>query len=97
MPSHAVAQAVIADRAHDARINALSKTLATAGKHVVIPAHPTRTGRRDHDSDLKHHHLIEFLFARLKQYRAFAAHCGKTARNVLGDAYLVATVVRLHW
>ena len=41
-------------------------------------------------------HLIENLFARLKQYRAIATRYDKTARNFLGAIHLAAAVVWLN-
>lgn len=51
---------------------------------------------REYDRGLyKDRHLIENLFARLKQYRAIATRYDKTARNFLGAIHLAASMVWL--
>ena len=71
--------------------------LAAAGKESVIPPKANRKVARDHDCDLcKARHLVENLFAKLKQFRATATRHDKTARNFLGGAHLAATLAWLH-
>lgn len=90
------AEAVIADRAYDAR-ERLVGPLQAAGKQVVIPPRSNSKEPREYDRELyKARHLIENFFARLKQYRAIATRYDKTARNFLGGTHLAAAVVWLN-
>jgi len=90
------AEAVIADRAYDAR-ERLVGPLQAAGKQVVIPPRSNSKEPREYDRELyKARHLIENFFARLKQYRAIATRYDKTARNFLGGIHLAAVVVWLN-
>lgn len=67
------------------------------GIRIVIPSHPTRKVQRGYDQALyKERHLIEHLFAKLKQYRAVATRYDKTARNFLGAIYCIASVIWLN-
>lgn len=96
LPAHAAAQAVIADRAYDASERVIDP-LQRMGKQDVIPSNPTRKVQRTCDGDLcKTRHLIENVFARLKQYRAIATRYEKTACNFLGAIHLAAAVVWLN-
>jgi transposase len=53
---------------------------------------------RDYDKELyKARHLIENLWAKLKQYRAIATRYDKRAINFLGTIYLAAAVIWLNW
>ena len=73
------------------------KPLLQAGKSVVIPPKNSRKHSRTYDRHLyKARHLIENLFARLKQYRAIATRYDKTALNFLGAIHLAAAVVWLN-
>ena len=89
-------QALIADRAYDARERVIGP-MQRIGAQIVIPSHPTRTVIRDYDQAMyKARHLIENFFAKLKQYRAIATRYDKTARNFLGAIYCVASVILLN-
>jgi transposase len=88
-------QIVIADKAYDAQTRVV-QPLLDKGKEVVIASRSTRKQLREHDRRLyKERHLVENFFARLKQYRAIATRCDKTARNFLGAIHLVASMVWL--
>jgi transposase len=53
-----------------------------------------RKGGPEDDQYLyKARHLIENVFAKLKQYRAIATRYDKRAKNFLGAIYLAATVI----
>lgn len=74
----AVPGAVIADKGYDA--NALVATIQQAGAEAVIPPRSNRINPRDFDRHrYKARHLIENLFARLKQFRRFATRYDKLA------------------
>ena len=90
------ADMLIADKAFDADKRVLDP-LAAAGKGAVIPPKANRRVARDYDHDLyKARHLIENLFARLKQFRAIATRYDKTGRNFLGAIHLVAAAIWLN-
>lgn len=90
------ADAVIADRAYDAGARVI-EPLIKAGKQVLVPPRSNRKAPRDYDRHLyKARHLIENFFARLKQYRAIATRCDKTACSFLGAIHLAAAVVWLN-
>jgi len=90
------ANMLIADKAFDADKRVLDP-LAAAGKGAVIPPKANRRVARDYDHDLyKARHLIENLFARLKQFRAIATRYDKTGRNFLGAIHLVAAAIWLN-
>jgi transposase len=87
------ADTLIADKAFDADERVLAP-LAAAGKTAVIPPRTNRSLPRDYDRELyAARHLIENFFAKIKQFRAIATGCEKTARNFLAAAQLVASVV----
>lgn len=92
------AKMLIADKAYDAEERILSR-LRGAGAAAVIPQRSSsRAGkRRAVDWHLyKRRHLIENLFARLKQYRAIATRYDKRASNFLGAVYLAASLCWLN-
>lgn len=90
------AQALIADRAYDARERVI-EPMQRIGAQIVIPSNPTRRVMRDYDKTLyKARHLIENFFAKLKQYRAIATRYDKTAGNYLGAIYAVAAFISLN-
>jgi transposase len=90
------ADALIADKAFDAEERVL-RPLARAGKTAVIPPKANRKEARAYDKDLyKARHLIENLFAKLKQYRAIATRYDKRAVHFLGAIHLAAAVVWLN-
>ncbi len=70
--------------------------LAQAGIEAVIPPKANRSKPRDYDKFLyQARHLIENLFAKLKQYRAIATRYDKRATPFLGGVYLAATLILL--
>jgi transposase len=90
------ADTLIADKAFDADARVL-EPLAVVGKTTVIPPRSNRSLPRDYDRELyAARHLIENFFAKIKQFRAIATGCEKTARNFLAAAQLVASVVWLN-
>ena len=87
------AETLIADKAFDADERVL-EPLAAAGKTAVIPPKANRLVKRDYDRELyAARHLIENFFAKIKQFRAIATRCEKTA---LAAVQLVASVVWLN-
>ena len=77
------AEMLIADKAFDADARVI-EPLTVAGKTAVIPSKANRKSPRKYDRHLyKERHLIENLFAKLKQFRAIATRYDKTARNFL--------------
>jgi transposase len=73
------------------------RPLERAGKTAVIPPKANRTDPRPYDKDLyKARHLIENLFAKLKQYRAIATRYDKRAVHFLGAIHLAAAVIWLN-
>jgi transposase len=90
------ADTLIADKAFDADKRVI-EPLAAAGKAMVIPPKANRKVARDYDRDLyKARHLIENLFAKLKQFRAIATRYDKTAQNFLGGIHLAAALIWLN-
>jgi transposase len=90
------AETLIADKAFDAD-QRVREPLAEAGKTVVIPPRQTRKAPRAFDKDLyKARHLIENVFAKLKQFRAIATRYDKTARCFLAGIHLVAALIWLN-
>jgi transposase len=90
------AAALIGDRAFDAEERVVGP-LERAGKAAVIPPKANRKDPRPYDKELyKARHLIENLFAKLKQFRAIATRYDKRARNFLAAVHLAATVVWLN-
>ena len=70
----------------------LTLALAAVGNTPVILPNSNRTITRDDDKALYGaRHLIETFFARVKPYRAIAAHDDHTARN-----FLAASVIWLN-
>ena len=89
-------QAVLADKAYDAQERVLD-VLEQAEVTIVIPPKANRTRPRAYDKHLyKARHLIENLFAKLKQYRALATRYDKRALSFLGAIYLAASVILLN-
>ncbi len=71
--------------------------IQAAGKSVVIPSRSTATEPRKTDWHLyKNRHLIENLFARLKQYRAIATRYDKRTRSFPGAIHLAASIIWLN-
>lgn len=72
------AHVVIADKGYDA--DALVETIETSGAAANIPPRSNRKHPRDYDRHrYKARHLIENLFARLKQFRRLATRYDKLA------------------
>ena len=68
----------------------------TIGKTAAIPLRANRRSPRRFDRTLyKARHPIGNFFARLKQFRAIAIRCDKTARNFLAAIHLTATAIWL--
>jgi transposase len=90
------ARLLIADKAFDADERVL-EPLAASGKTAVIPPCANRRSPRTFDRALyKARHLIENFCAKLKQFRAIATRCDKTARNFLAGIHLTATAIWLN-
>ena len=89
------AETVIANKDYDAQARVL-ELLPAQGKGVVIASRSSKKAARGYAPHLyQARHLIENFFARLKQRRAIATRCDKTARNFLGAIHLAATGVWL--
>lgn len=89
------ADMVLADKAYDADKRVRQK-LKAQGTTAVIPSKKNRTPCH-YDKDIyKERHLIENLFAKIKQYRAIATRYDKTACNFLGALYMVASLIWLN-
>jgi len=90
------AEAVLADRAYDAKERVL-EPLQRAQCDAVIPPKRSRRNPRTYDIHLyKARHLVENFFQKLKQYRAIATRYDKTARNFLGAIHLASIVIWLN-
>ena len=86
------ADALLADKAFDADDRVIM-VLEAAGKLPVIPPKRNRINPRDYDKELyKARHLIENFFCKLKQFRAIATRCDKTARNFLAAVHIAAAI-----
>jgi transposase len=90
------ADTLVADKGYDAHERVIQR-LEQQGKTAVIPPRCNRTLQRDYDRHLyKARHLVENLFAQLKQYRAIATRYDKRARNFLSAIYLAAAIIWLN-
>jgi transposase len=90
------AGSLLADKAYDADERVLER-LEAIKCEAVIPPKSNRKTQRQYDKELyKARHLIENLFAKLKQYRAIATRYDKTAKNFLGAIHLAASVIWLN-
>lgn len=90
------ANTLVADKGYDANEHVI-KRLEQQGKTAVIPSQCNRTLQRDYDRHLyKARHLVENLFAQLKQDRAIATRYDKRAKNFLAAIYLAAAIVWLN-
>ena len=68
-----------------------------AGKTAVIPPRKNRKKARAYDKELyKARHLIENIFAKLKQFRAIATRYDKTAQSFLAGIHLAAALIWLN-
>jgi transposase len=91
-----VADTLVADKGYDANERVI-KRLEQQCKTAVIPSKCNRILQRDYDRHLyKARHLVENLFAQLKQYRAIATRYDKRAKNFLSAIYLAAAVIWLN-
>ena len=89
------AATLLADKAFDADQRVIDRLLA-AGKTFVIPPRSTRKAPRPFDKQLyKARHLIENLFARLKQFRRIATRFEKLAKNFAAMVTLACICVWL--
>lgn len=89
-------QALLADRAYDARDRVLD-VLEKSGIQAVIPPKSNRILQREYDEDMyKIRHLIENFFAKLKQFRAIATRYDKRASTFLGAIHLAASLIWLN-
>ena len=89
-------KALLAEKAYDADKRVI-ELLENAGVQVVIPPKANRVHQRERDQETrKWRHLIENLFAQLKQYRAIATRYDKRASSFLGGVYLVASVILIN-
>jgi transposase len=85
-------QAVIADKAYDA--NALVESIQQAGAEAVIPPRSNRVDPRTFDTHrYRARHLIENLFARLKQFRRLATRYDKLAAHFAAFVILASICV----
>jgi transposase len=76
------AQCVIADKGYDA--DALVASIQAGGAQAHIPPRSNRKNPRSYDLHrYKARHVIENLFARLKQHRRIATRFEKLARHFL--------------
>lgn len=90
------ADALLADKAYDADERVIQK-LECQGKEAVIPPKKNRKQLREYDKELyKARHLIENLFAKLKQYRAIATRYDKLTKTFLGGLFLASAVIWLN-
>lgn len=84
---------LIADKAYD---SALIRDQAR--RYGMIPVIPNRANAKQPDLDFdrylyKLRHLVENLFARLKQFRSIATRYEKLARNFKSMLYLACTII----
>ena len=90
------AEAILADKAYDAD-ERVRKELSEKGCEAVIPSKKNHLNPFDYDKEVyKGRHLIENLFAKLKQYRGIATRYDKTSQNFLGAIYLDAAIIWLN-
>lgn len=90
------AEALLADRAYDAQ-ERVRDVLTEKECEAVIPSKSNRKEPKSYDKQLyQARHLIENLFAKLKQYRAIATRYDKTDCNFLGAIYLAASIIWLN-
>ena len=86
---------VLADKAYDAEKRVI-KGLLDKGKQPVIPSKSNRLYPRAFDKHLyRSRHLVENLFAKLKQYRSIATRFDKLSQVFLSAVYMVGAVIWL--
>ena len=87
--------ALLADKAYDAQ-ERVHDPLDKAGILAVIPPKANRIEPHEYDREMyKWRHLIENVFAKLKQYRSIATRYDKRASTFLGAVHLIAAVIWL--
>jgi len=92
LESMATPQTVIADKAYDA--DALVVAIQQAGSGVVIPPRKHRLAPRTYDAQrYRARHLIENLFARLKQFRRLATRYDKLDEHFAAFVILASICV----
>jgi transposase len=85
-------QAVIADKGYDA--DALVESIEQAGAEAVIPPRKNRLVPRALDAHrYRARHLIENLFARLKQFRRLATRYDKLAKHFAAFVILASICI----
>ncbi len=84
---------LIADKAFDADGRVLEPLAARGKTAVIAPRANRRSPRRFARAPYKARHPIGRFFAKLKQFRAIATRCDKTARNLLAAIHLTATAI----
>ncbi|HYX37569.1 MAG TPA: IS5 family transposase [Oligoflexus sp.] len=87
------ADIVIADKGYDSK--PLRDALLGSGKIPIIPSRKCSMSANPHfDKEIyKARHAIENLFAKMKQYRAFATRFDKLKRNYVAATSLVCFMV----
>src|SRR5690606_10681015 len=91
-----LSQTWLMDKAYNSRDRVIDPSLEARGQ-VVLPAHSNSIDQRHYDRNLcPARHLIENLFAELKQYRATATRYDKLAPNFLSAIYLASTIIWLN-
>jgi transposase len=93
--SDAQFECLIADKAYDSE--SIRSLIVAAHADPVIPQRAGAVKPNPHyDRDIyKARHVIENMFAKLKQWRALATRYDKTARNYLAVVNIVAAMVWL--
>ncbi len=87
---------VIAGKGYDAHERVIDR-LKAAEIEPVVPSKSNRKEPREYDKALyKSRHLIELFFEKLKQYRAVATGCDKTATAFLGATHLATSIIWLN-
>jgi transposase len=85
-------QVVIADKGYDA--DALVESIRQAGAEAVIPPRSHRLNPRTYDQHrYRARHLVENLFARLKQFRRLATRYDKLTVHFAAFVFLASICV----
>jgi transposase len=85
-------QVVIADKGYDA--DALVESIRQAGAEAVIPPRSHRLNPRTYDQHrYRARHLVENLFARLKQFRRLATRYDKLTVHFAAFVFLASLCV----
>ena len=80
---------VVGDRGHSS--DAFRELVWGRGARPAIPTRSNETPVACPAHVCNHRNVVERLWARLKEWRAVATRCGKTARSFLGVLRLAAT------